>query len=40
VRAERLHWSAAVSGFAAVADEAIARSADIARVTRRGARSA
>jgi glycosyltransferase involved in cell wall biosynthesis len=40
VRAERLHWSAAVNGFAAVADEAIARSADSARVTRRGARSA
>jgi glycosyltransferase involved in cell wall biosynthesis len=40
VRAERLHWSAAVSGFAAVADEAIARSADSARGTRRGARSA
>jgi len=40
VRAERLHWSAAVSGFAAVADEAIARSADSARAGRRGARSA
>jgi glycosyltransferase involved in cell wall biosynthesis len=40
VRAERLHWSAAVSGFAAVADEAIAKSADSARVTGRGARSA
>ena len=40
VRAERLHWSAAINGFAAVADEAIARSADSVRVTRRGARSA
>ena len=33
-RAERLHWSAAVDGFAAVADEAIGRA------SRRGARSA
>jgi glycosyltransferase involved in cell wall biosynthesis len=40
VRAERLHWSGAVNGFAAVADEAIARSAGTARVRNRGARSA
>jgi glycosyltransferase involved in cell wall biosynthesis len=31
VRAERLHWSAAVEGFAEVADEAIARAKDLAR---------
>ena len=40
VRAEQLHWSAAVNGFAEVVDEAIARSADNASVARRGARSA
>jgi glycosyltransferase involved in cell wall biosynthesis len=40
VRAEQLHWSAAVNGFAAVVDEAIARSAGSARVTLRGARPA
>jgi glycosyltransferase involved in cell wall biosynthesis len=39
-RAERLHWSEAVDGFAAAADEAIARAARTARVTGRGARSA
>ncbi len=31
LRAERLHWSAAVEGFAEVADEAIARAKDLAR---------
>ena len=43
VRAERLHWSAAVSGFAEVADEAVARSAgssSSASSADRGARSA
>ena len=32
-RAERLHWSAAVEGFAEVADEALDRAASRARVT-------
>jgi glycosyltransferase involved in cell wall biosynthesis len=34
VRAERLHWSAAVDGFAEVADEAIARAKGLARGNR------
>jgi glycosyltransferase involved in cell wall biosynthesis len=37
IRAERLHWSAAVDGFAAVADEALARvGPKAARTSRRG----
>jgi hypothetical protein len=31
IRAEQLHWSLAVEGFAAVADEALARGAGKAR---------
>jgi glycosyltransferase involved in cell wall biosynthesis len=37
-RAERLHWSAAVDGFAEVADEALARAADGVRSAGRGRR--